>query len=117
MLLAAVPMMRSLLGAGPQRKLGTMLDTSAEERDRMAAREDRGAAPSQGLRGVSIVPVPGEQNSMLAVLLLPQCQGEVNGLNAISGAQSVYPHKHPPKEDIYPLITQNMKAMLTVIVR
>lgn len=108
-------MMRSLLGAGPQRKLGTMLDTSAR-RDRTAAREDHGAAPSRGLGGVSIVPVPVEQNSMLAVLLLPQCQGEVNGLNAISGAQSVYPHKHTPKEDIYPLITQNMRAMLRAIV-
>lgn len=43
---------------------------------------------------------------MLVVLLSPQCQGEVNGFNAISGAQSVYPHKHNRKEDIYLLITE-----------
>lgn len=49
---------------------------------------------------------PAEQKSMLVVLPSPQCQGEVNGFNAISEAQSAYPHKRISKEDIYLLNTE-----------
>lgn len=100
---------------GPQRKLGTMLDTSAM-RERMTARGNhRAACPRDcGELILFLFSNPGEQTSMPVVLRSPQCQGEVNGLNAISGAQSVYPDKHNSKEDIYLLITEEWQNMRTV---
>lgn len=93
-----------IIRGGLQRKLGTTLDTSAMG-ERMTARENRRAAPSRGLWGL-LFSNPAEQKSMFVLWLSPQRQGEVNGFNAISGAQSVYPHKHNWKEDIYLLITE-----------
>lgn len=52
---------------------------------------------------------------MLVVLPLPQCQGEVNGFNAISGAQSAHAHKHNSKEDTYLLDTEEWQIMRTML--
>lgn len=95
---------------GPQRKLGTMLDTSAmgERMIELPCPRDCGEVV------LFLFSNPAEQKSMLVVLLSPQCQGKVNGFNAISGAQSVYPHKHNSKEDIYLLITEEGQIMRTM---